>query len=67
MVNKIRLSVDGISRQNRQQVIDSIMQLTGIEYVTISKNNGEIEVGGMDLDYMQVTDTVEALGYAVLK
>ena len=67
MVNKVVLSVDGISEQSRQRVIDSIMELSGIEYVTISENNGEIEVGGMDLDYMQVADTVEAMGYAVLK
>lgn len=67
MVNKVRLSVDGINNDSRQRIIDTIMQLTGIEYVTISENNGEIEVAGMDLDYHQVTDTVESLGYAVLK
>ena len=67
MVNKVRLSVDGINNDSRQRIIDTIMQLTGIEYVTISENNGEIEVAGMDLDYLQVTDTVESLGYAVLK
>ena len=67
MVNKVRLSVDGIDDESRQRVIDNIMQLTGIEYVTISENNGEIEVAGMDLDYLQVADTVESLGYAVLK
>ena len=67
MVNKVRLSVDGINNDSRQRVIDTIMQLTGIEYVTISENNGEVEVAGMDLDYHQVTDMVESLGYAVLK
>ncbi len=66
MVNKLRLSVDGIDETCRQRVIDSIMELSGIEYVTISEDNGVIEVGGMDMDYLQVTDTVEALGYTVL-
>ena len=47
--------------------MDTIMELSGIEYVDIDFQKNQIHVEGSDIDPVEITDRLESIGFAVLR
>lgn len=67
MEHFLSLTVSGdIKSTDCVRLSDSIHRLAGIESVEIRPKENHIYVEGADLDVVEITDKIEALGYSVL-
>lgn len=56
-----------IDKKHRTELMDTIMELSGIEYVDIDFQKNQIHVEGSDIDPVEITDRLESIGFAVLR
>lgn len=56
-----------IEKKRRRELMDTIMELSGIEYVDIDLQKNRIRVEGSDIDPVEITDRLENIGFAVLR
>lgn len=56
-----------IDKKHRTELMDTIMELSGIEYVDIDVQRNRIHVEGSDIDPVEITDRLESIGFTVLR
>jgi hypothetical protein len=64
----LTIPIDGrLKASSKQDIIDAIMMLPGIECVVVSPAERSVAVTGADLDYLSICDTIEDLGFTIIR
>lgn len=69
MENEIYLMVEGLEadRKAAQKITGRIQKMPGIEVVSVDPTRGSVSVTGGDLDQLMIEDTIESMGYQLLR
>ncbi len=68
MGNELSFVVDGLQDgKGPKRITDRISKMSGIEFISVDPDRGTITVTGGDLDHMLIEDSIESLGYRLLR
>ena len=68
MENEIVMKFEGLAQQEAEEkVMRCVGQLPGIEYASVDCDSGIVTVIGGDIDRLGLEDSIEALGFPLVR